>query len=684
MNNGQSDSEKLASQQARNANAASNAAKLVAAAAPGAVGTAAKGAVIADKVTNGALSRAAGGALSRVPGGNTLGSLAGNKLATGAANMASAKNSNPSEDGFSGIKGKDSLEKSSKNNYENKVESSISSEVDSNKKNDDYLGSNFFKSIFGDNSLFESLFGANSPLKSCLLVIILFAVAFTIFIGVFASINEKEQNSKALAVSVISVSAVKPDGNPLGGAPGLLVASSVADVIDLVSNKIDFKIFNKEKPLVDDEGIATSRDSSAFGDYLSSLNGKYPEKFVKAFFNLGSIFGSGSSGCSDSECTSNPEVAFYQKVADISYRYKKLYNIELDWPLITSTIIVNQSDKDLIFAENLNSYTVKELNNLKKTMSLDWEYNYKKIPDYDYLSGNDSRYDLQILAKNMVTKKTTQTCSSGSNVTKKTELVDIEDSLIEEEEDLVKQTDASKRKDLELQYYLLCGANEKYSISSIYTLDKEKYDEFLSEFLEMKYFVNKNGQASGTYDYEPLPHGTDLASTMVAVATSQIGIKGNEASKYWSPYFSQKVGWCGCFVTWVLKNTEYNGVHLYSDVIKQTSYPGSPEAYMKYFYDSNDSNIQFHYNGNASRWSSYGPKYTPKPGDLIFFNWYGTWSGNMSEIIPGSGKTSHIGIVKSVSGSTIYTIEGNTGHSEVKEQVRNLNSNDVIGFGSWY
>lgn len=681
MNNGQSDSEKLASQQARNANAASNAAKLVATVAPGAVGTAAKGAVIADKVTNGALSRAAGGALSKVPGGNALGSLAGNKLATGAANMASAKNSNPSEDGFSGIKGKDSLGSGSRNKVRS-GEGTIIPDVgtasnSSDSDSDDFFGSKALKLLFGDD-----ISGTNTFMFGIMLVLILIMV---FGITVFAVIHKKKQTLLNMGVAVISENVVKSNySSSAVAAPGLQNASAVANVIELLANKIDFKIFNKDKPSVDGEGVASARDSSSFGDYLSSLADSYPSEFVKSFFNLGNIFGSGSAGCSDTECTNNPEVSFYQKITDISYRYKKLYNIELDWPLITASVFIKEQAGPDAFKDLLNTYTTKELNNLKKTMSLDWEYNYKKIPDYDYLSGSDSRYDLQILAKNMVTKKTTQTCSSGNNVTKKTELVDIEDSLIEEEEDLVKQTDASKRKDLELQYYLLCGANEKYSISSIYTLDKEKYDEFLSEFLEMKYFVNRNGQASGTYDYEPLPHGTDLASTMVAVAASQIGINGNEASKYWSPYFSQKVGWCGCFVTWVLKNTEYNGVHLYSDVIKQTSYPGSPEAYMKYFYDSNDPNIQFHYNGNASKWSSYGPKYTPKPGDLIFFNWYGTWSGNMSEIIPGSGKTSHIGIVKSVSGSTIYTIEGNTGHSEVKEQVRNLNSNDVIGFGSWY
>ena len=674
MNNGQSDSEKLASQQARNANAASNAAKLVATAAPGAVGTVAKGLVVADKVTGNSLSKVAGGAISKVPGGNAIGSLAGNKLATGATNLASAKNSNPSEDGFSGIKGKDSLGTGSKNKVKS-GEGTIIPDVGSS--NDSDSGDSFF----GSEAL-KVLFGDMNQTKSFMVGIVLFVFLFTIFlVAVFATIHDREQKAKEIAVSVIAGGVVTRDENSIVGSPGLLVASSVADIIDLISNKVDFKIFNKEKPTVDGEGIASSRDSSVFGDYLSSLIDNYPTKFVRAFYNLGSIFGSGSAGCSDTECTSNPEVSFYQKVTDISYRYKKLYNIELDWPLITSTIFIKQQAGPDAFSGLLNTYTTKELNNLKKTMSLDWEYDYKKIDGYSYLSGSDSRYDLQILAKNMVTKKTTQTCSSGNNVTKKTELVDIEDSLIEEEEELVKDTPANDRSKLELEYYLLCGANEKYSISSTYTLDKEKYDEFLSEFLEMKYFVNKNGQASGTYDYEPLPHGTDLASTMVAVANREINT--TDIQKFRSfDNCNCKRAWCANFVSWVTQHTEFNGVRLYPDVIKIATY--SPEKYMKYFHESTDPNIQFHYNGNAPRWASYGPKYTPKPGDLIFFNWYGTWSGNFTEIVPGSGKTSHVGIVKSVSGSTIYTIEGNTGNEEVLEKKRNLNSNDVIGFGSWY
>ena len=476
---------------------------------PEVAGRVANGIKIADKVTGGGLTRGAARIVNAVPLGKTVGKVAGGKLATGATSLASAKAGNPSKDGFSKTKGPDSGTKTKK---------SGSSSLGSFMSLDNQTSSES-SSLFGSESL-SVLTGNISIIKIILIVFAFFLLLFTLFLSaIFSAEDDYEEKYKAMAVSEMSSQIISTPGTATA-APGLQVASATENLLDLILNKIDFKIFNKEKPTADADGSYSVRDSSTFGDYLKSLKGKFKDKFIKEFYNLGNIFGTGTDVCTDSSCSGNAEVEFYQKITDISYRYKKLYGIELDWPLITSTILVGDGNKVETFKANLNPYTVKELNNLKETMSLDWDYDYKNIDDYEYLAGLDSRYDLQILAKNMVSKHTVQTCSVNDEVKKELELDDIEDVKIEEEKELYESTAADKRKDLTLEYYLPCANGQKYEINSTYKLDKEKYDDFLNEYLENKYVVKKNIKAKtqdggsssdysigdGTYGW-PLPEG---------------------------------------------------------------------------------------------------------------------------------------------------------------------------------
>ena len=474
--------------------------------APEAVGTGIKIAKGVDDLSGGALSQTAAKAINRIPGGKLAGKVAGNKLATGASNLVSLKKDNPSLDGFSKIKGnKTSSDNKEKDNNKGKtVGGYIPVDNKSESSSNSYLGSSSL-SAFIEKSPFIA--------KIMVMVFIIGVIFIIVFASIYATIHEQEEKLKAMVISDVAEKVTK---SSTIGSPAIVPVTMFFTIKDIYNNVNNLKIFNKEKPTVDSDGIASTRDSSTFGDYLESLMGKYPDEIVKAFYQLGSIFVPGGSGCNGSDCSNNPEVAFYQKITDISYRYKKLYNIELDWPLLTATILVKDKDMEEIFSSNLNSYTSRELNNLKETMSLDWDFDYKKIPGYDYLSGGDSRYDLQILAKNMVTKKTVQTCTIDSTVSKKTELVDVEDYLIEEEKELVEATAVGERKNLTLEYYLLCDGNQKYNISSTYTLDKDKYDEFLDEYLETKYYIKKNSGSSGssgeysmgdgTYGW-PLPQG---------------------------------------------------------------------------------------------------------------------------------------------------------------------------------
>lgn len=62
--------------------------------------------------------------------------------------------------------------------------------------------------------------------------------------------------------------------------------------------------------------------------------------------------------------------------------------------------------------------------------------------------------------------------------------------------------------------------------------------------------------------------------------------------------------------------------------------------------------------------------HTPQPGAVVFFDWSGT--GAVDNI-------DHVGLVTSVDGDTIHTIEGNVDGMFVREKVRD--QTDVVGYG---
>lgn len=63
--------------------------------------------------------------------------------------------------------------------------------------------------------------------------------------------------------------------------------------------------------------------------------------------------------------------------------------------------------------------------------------------------------------------------------------------------------------------------------------------------------------------------------------------------------------------------------------------------------------------------------YTPKSGDIIFFDW---------ESDGFTGTADHVGIVEKVVGNTICTIEGNSGDA-CKERSYEIGYAEILGFG---
>lgn len=149
---------------------------------------------------------------------------------------------------------------------------------------------------------------------------------------------------------------------------------------------------------------------------------------------------------------------------------------------------------------------------------------------------------------------------------------------------------------------------------------------------------------------------------IVAVATSQLGymegdisgkIKGNnDCTKFGQWYGMNYVPWCAIFVSWCA-----NQAAIPTSVIpKHASCDLGVEWFKKH--------------GNWQDSKYYGGKYTPRKGDIIYFG------KRTSKIFDST----HVGIVTSVSGSTIYTIEGNCG-AMVQKQSYKLTSAYILGYG---
>ncbi len=132
---------------------------------------------------------------------------------------------------------------------------------------------------------------------------------------------------------------------------------------------------------------------------------------------------------------------------------------------------------------------------------------------------------------------------------------------------------------------------------------------------------------------------------MVNIAASQVGNKGGEP--FWSWYgFNYRVDWCAIFISWVA-----NQAGLLGDTIPKFSVVSQGISYYK------------------QRGLYRGRDYTPRPGDLIFFDW--NYNG-----IPD-----HVGLVKSIDASRVYTIEGNA-KDECKELNYARNNPQIIGYGT--
>jgi len=104
-------------------------------------------------------------------------------------------------------------------------------------------------------------------------------------------------------------------------------------------------------------------------------------------------------------------------------------------------------------------------------------------------------------------------------------------------------------------------------------------------------------------------------------------------------------GWCACFVSWALAEAGPADVSLFAYVDDTETEEGTVKGFLTYFrgsgpFDENGVNEKGH------QWKPASKGYIPTPGDLVFMD---TKNG---------GYADHIGVVISVAGGYVYTIEG--------------------------
>jgi len=416
------------------------------------------------------------------------------------------------------------------------------------------------------------------------------------------------------------------------------------------------------------------------------------QEYYERFQILGNVFSS-YFDCTDEECAvSRYEFQYMLKVADIAIRYRYRYHVELDWVLLNATVLFNKRTEEENMKKNLHEYDHDAVMDFDELMNLDWNYLYDKIPDYDWLDPNDGRYDLQNLAKHMVTKTTTQTCTrqrdDGSMETVDFQVdIDIEDVFFEPGE----------------EYFLSCPSGTTYNILSRYRLNLDKYDSFLLTYVECKHFLGRDpvcepakrpapGGGGGHYPGTPGSPGGDgnfgdfgidsvtgnsMAEVFLNVALSQVDYteRPNNITKYGQWYGLDGHAWCAMFVSWVIWHTEFGGQQL-RDIIPIRE--ASTAAWAKKMYD--------HPNIRTVPSTHYGGTYIPKPGDIVMFSNNRNFTG-----FPGSqGQFGHIGIAVKMEGDILHVVEGNTSNM-VAVRTYNLNpaaagnrDRRIAGFGIWY
>lgn len=149
--------------------------------------------------------------------------------------------------------------------------------------------------------------------------------------------------------------------------------------------------------------------------------------------------------------------------------------------------------------------------------------------------------------------------------------------------------------------------------------------------------------------YNVLYGGVDGSGTdLVDIALDQMG--ETEGYTYYSWYgFDSHVEWCACFVSWCADQCDILGI-----AVPKFAVVDDGVTWFKSF----------------DMWADGGS--VPSAGDIIFFDW------------DGDHDPDHVGIVADCDGSTVTTVEGNTGGSPgvVSSRSISVDSPLIYGYGT--
>ena len=189
---------------------------------------------------------------------------------------------------------------------------------------------------------------------------------------------------------------------------------------------------------------------------------------------------------------------------------------------------------------------------------------------------------------------------------------------------------------------------ETKTILSIKIISKTKEDLMKKYNFKEEAINQVNELLSKKYDtlWKNLIYGSlEGNHQIVEIAKQQIGNVGGEP--YWRWYgFNERVEWCAVFVSWAA-----NQVGLLNDKIPKFSGVNNGIEWFK----------------ARGEWQNKG--YSPRPGDIIFFDW------------EQDGKPNHVGIVEKTEKGYIYTIEGNSTDDGCRAKKYSVNSDVIYGFG---
>lgn len=177
-------------------------------------------------------------------------------------------------------------------------------------------------------------------------------------------------------------------------------------------------------------------------------------------------------------------------------------------------------------------------------------------------------------------------------------------------------------------------------------LAKEEIERKAKEEEERKRKEEQQRQKTYTTTIKYVEPTGDGNQDVINIAKSQVGNIGGES--FWRWYgFNYRVEWCAIFVSWVAEQ---------AGLIEKGTIPKFAAV---------SQGIKFYKDRGLWRDRSY----SPRPGDLIFFDW------NYNGIID------HVGIVEKVENDRVYTIEGNS-NDICKEKNYSITSSSIYGYGT--